>query len=87
MFQAYKVLRRVPAAGGPGERNGLSEVPIYLNNPTAIDTAQIFVLHPEELRIDRAICAAVSTMAIPVENAEELMGTELCGRLVDHPRR
>lgn len=53
------------------ELGRLPDVPVYLNSPMAIDATQIFALHPEELRIDRAACAAACALATPVQSTEQ----------------
>lgn len=49
----------------------LPDVPVYLNSPMAIQATRIFALHPEELRIDSATCAAACEMARPVQSMED----------------
>ncbi|SDD85223.1 metallo-beta-lactamase family protein [Cupriavidus sp. YR651] len=53
------------------ELKRIPDVPIYLNSPMAIDATTIFSLHPEELRIDSAECAAACDLATPVQSMEQ----------------
>uniref|UniRef100_UPI003F494A50 MBL fold metallo-hydrolase RNA specificity domain-containing protein n=1 Tax=Cupriavidus yeoncheonensis TaxID=1462994 RepID=UPI003F494A50 len=53
------------------EDKRMPDIPIYLNSPMAIDATQIFALHPDELRINRATCAAVCALPIPVQSMEQ----------------
>ncbi|TDF67450.1 MBL fold metallo-hydrolase RNA specificity domain-containing protein [Cupriavidus sp. L7L] len=53
------------------EQKRIPDVPVYLNSPMAIDATSIFALHPEELHIDRAECAAACSLATPVQSMEQ----------------
>jgi len=53
------------------EANRIPDIPVYLNSPMAIDVTQIFALHPDELRIDRATCDRACALPIPVQSMEQ----------------
>jgi len=53
------------------EQNRIPDVPVYLNSPMANEATKIFMLHPEELRIDSAACKAACAIAKPVRSVEQ----------------
>lgn len=53
------------------EQGRLPPVPVYLNSPMALDATEVLALHPDELRIDRATCAAACSLPVIVRSMEE----------------
>ncbi len=49
----------------------LPRVPVYLDSPMAIDATNILERYPNEHRLDRAACAAVTATAIYIRNGDE----------------
>ncbi|WP_059413156.1 MBL fold metallo-hydrolase RNA specificity domain-containing protein [Cupriavidus basilensis] len=53
------------------QQNRIPAVPVYLDSPMAIDATEVFALHPDELRIERADCTAACNMAILVQSVQQ----------------
>ncbi|WP_020202556.1 MBL fold metallo-hydrolase RNA specificity domain-containing protein [Cupriavidus sp. WS] len=53
------------------QQNRIPPVPVYLDSPMAIDATEVFALHPDELRIERADCTAACNMAILVQSVQQ----------------